>query len=231
MTTDHEMEIIQQQLIITEQERRKFWQSIGNLDPMVLSPIINPSFFGGPTWPAFRQGFVKIETPKSVILASDGLSDPYQDSAEPNQGLRIECYIESPDIEFRLDIGEIGQTWQFAIIDEIAQQFANHGGIYDLLEEYEILSMQISFPNLTLPETYMQPDGTVGVLIGMPAPNIPTYLPLPSETIRLVSIKLLTVSELNYILEQKADGREWLSEKFVELGSNHLSTIHRKSVV
>lgn len=231
MTLDHDMIGIQHQLITTEQTRREFWQSIGNLDPMVLSPSINPSFFGGPTWPAFRQGFVKIETPNSVILASDGLSDPYQDSEEPNQGLRIECYMESPDIEFRLDIGEMGQTWQFAIIDEMAQQFANHGGIYELLQEYEILSMQISFPNLTLPETYMQPDGIVGVLIGMPAPNIPTYLTLPSETIRLVSIKLLTVSELNYIQEQKTEGREWLSERFVEQGSNHLSTIHRKSII
>lgn len=231
MTPDHEMEDIQQQLIITEQARREFWKTIGNLDPMVLSPLINPSFFGGPTWPAFRQGFVKIETPYSVILASDGLSDPYKDLEEPNQGLRVECYMESPDIEFRLDIGEIGQTWQFAIIDEIAQQFANHGGIYDLLEEYEILSMQISFPNLTLPETYMQSDGTVGILIGMPALNIPTYLTLPSETIRLVSIKLLTVSECNYIQEHKTEGREWLSEMFVEQGSNHLSTIHRKAII
>src|ERR1700761_1232449 len=82
--------------------RTHFWEKFGRLDPYVLTHAINPAFMGGPTWPSLRQAFLTIETPTGTILASDGLSDPYDDydSNPKNQaynGLGFEVYMECPE--------------------------------------------------------------------------------------------------------------------------------------
>ena len=56
------------------------WQQLGTVDPDVLGHIINPAFMGGPRWPALRQAFRVVRRPNgNVIIASDGLSDPFDD--------------------------------------------------------------------------------------------------------------------------------------------------------
>ena len=64
--------------------RQACWSQVGTVDSDVLSHIINPAFMGGPRWPALRQAFAVIRRPdtQTVVLASDGLSDPF-DGTEP----------------------------------------------------------------------------------------------------------------------------------------------------
>jgi hypothetical protein len=78
--------------------RDKLWQSIGTVDPYVLAPALNPAFMGGPRWPSLRQAFTTIQTPDATIIASDGLSDPYDDmDTNPKNagynGLGLEVYL------------------------------------------------------------------------------------------------------------------------------------------
>jgi Suppressor of fused protein (SUFU) len=209
--------------------RNDFWEKIGKKDPYVLTHLINPAFRGGPRWPAIRQAFVKIETPNSVILASDGLSDPFDDVEEPNQGFSLECYLESDDPALRKNIAELDQTWQFQLLYEVAQNFAQHGGVKELLENHGVLSMEFSY--LDVPEPFSDEEGRVGVLLGLESEQIPTSIFGPASDIRLVSIKILTSQELQYILQNGAAGRKKLAELFREQGSHHLSTLNRNSVI
>lgn len=60
--------------------REAMWKKVGTLEPMVLSHQVNPVATGGPKWPAHRQAFRVVKRPNgNVILASDGLSDPFDD--------------------------------------------------------------------------------------------------------------------------------------------------------
>jgi hypothetical protein len=186
--------------------RNNFWKTIGKIDPDVLTHLINPAFRGGPRWPALRQAFVKIETPNSIILASDGLSDPFDDVEEPNQGFSLECYLESDDPALRKNIAELDQTWQFQLLYEVAQNFAHHGGVKELLERHGVLSMEFSY--LDVPEPFSNEEGRVGVLLGLESEQIPTSIIGPASDIRLVSIKILTSQELQYILQNGAAVRK-----------------------
>jgi len=45
-----------------------------------LNDSANPALLGGPKWPALRQAFRVVRRKTgNVILASDGLSDPFDD--------------------------------------------------------------------------------------------------------------------------------------------------------
>ena len=60
--------------------REQCWESLGSLEPLVLSHLINPALNGGPKWPALRQSFRLIRRADgNVLLVSDGLSDPFDD--------------------------------------------------------------------------------------------------------------------------------------------------------
>ena len=65
----------------TSRAREAVWQQLGVLEPMFLSHLVNPALStGAPKWPSKRQAFRLVRRPNgNVILASDGLSDPFDD--------------------------------------------------------------------------------------------------------------------------------------------------------
>ena len=64
----------------TAAARKDTWQEVGTQEPLILSDTVNPALMGGPKWPALRQAFRVIRRRTgNVILASDGLSDPFDD--------------------------------------------------------------------------------------------------------------------------------------------------------
>ena len=64
----------------TAAARKETWQELGTSEPLVLNDTVNPALMGGPKWPALRQAFrVVRRRTGGVILASDGLSDPFDD--------------------------------------------------------------------------------------------------------------------------------------------------------
>ncbi|MRG28995.1 hypothetical protein [Laceyella tengchongensis] len=89
----------------------------------------------------------------------------------------------------------------------------------------------MEFSYLDVPEPFSDEEGRVGVLLGLESEQIPTSIFGPASDIRLVSIKILTSQELQYILQNGAAGRKKLAELFREQGSHHLSTLNRNSVI
>ena len=65
--------------------RAACWNTVGQVDSDVLAHLINPAFMGGPRWPALRQAFCVVRRPETqtVVLASDGLSDPWDGEPTP----------------------------------------------------------------------------------------------------------------------------------------------------
>ena len=65
----------------TSRAREAVWQQLGALEPMFLSHLVNPALSTGqPKWPSKRQAFRLVRRQNgNVILASDGLSDPFDD--------------------------------------------------------------------------------------------------------------------------------------------------------
>jgi len=60
--------------------RQKCYETIGNVTPFVMAPIVNPNLIGEEMWwpqkPAWRDITIKDDV---YAYASDGLSDPFDD--------------------------------------------------------------------------------------------------------------------------------------------------------
>jgi hypothetical protein len=75
--------------------REAVWQQLGSLEPLVLSHLVSPTLSGGPKWPALRQAFRLVRRPNgNVILASDGLSDPFDDITLGGGSQSARCSLE-----------------------------------------------------------------------------------------------------------------------------------------
>ena len=66
----------------TQQARAATWKRLGKAQPINISYLKTPAGSERQKWPAARQGYQLIQrTNSSTIIASDGLSDPFDDSA------------------------------------------------------------------------------------------------------------------------------------------------------
>ncbi len=214
------------------QKRNAFWEKIGKLDPYVISHILNPAFMGGPRWPSLRQAFLNIETPQGTIIASDGLSDPYDDydTNPKNQsynGLGFELYMESP--EKLGDLEKLKTTWQFNMVYQASQLAADNGNLIGMIQEFTCISTELY--DVNVPPAFLNKEGRAGVLLGLKSIVVPTGLALSLETILMVNVTLLTVAEINYIVENGNNGRVEVAKKINALGNAGVSSLERPSVV
>lgn len=192
------------------------WEAYGTTDPYFLSPMINPSFAGGPTWPNLRQAFRIIRGPLGTILASDGLSDPFDDSwADPpsQNGFALEVYA----VAERDPATDVIPAWMLPVVAGFARIVAEHGGIHTLLDELGTLSTELH--DVPIPEPlqprYVNAAGRVGLLVGLTSPDVPARFAGPVSTIRLVNLKLLTVDELGLITANADAGRAELTRRIL----------------
>ncbi|MBO9202441.1 MULTISPECIES: hypothetical protein [Niastella] len=208
--------------------RDSHWKAIGEVDPYVISHIINPAFMGGPAWPSLRQAFVTINTPERTILASDGLSDPYDDmetntANAPYNGFGLEVYIATEKLTV-----PVNTTWQFQLVYQAAQVLADQGNAINLINDLKYITTE--FYDVDVPE-FRNADGRVGAFIGLPDPAIPGDVQLSLEPVKMVNVKLLTLPELEYVINNGAEGRAKLAELFIAQGNATWSTLQRASVI
>ena len=79
--------------------REKCWESLGTLEPLVLSHLINPALSGSPKWPALRQAFRVIKRPNgNTMIVSDGLSDPFDDVTLGKSGPFLVLFVLSRSV-------------------------------------------------------------------------------------------------------------------------------------
>lgn len=221
MSEDHDALVVR-----VGEQRSAFWRAVGDLAPDVVAHLINPAFMGGPRWPALRQAFAKITLADgTALVASDGLSDPFDDTADAGWG--AEVYLATPLAD--VAVGDLARHWQFSVLYQVAQNIAN--GIADLggmLAQYGALSMGI--PGLETPDDWRDGDDT-GVLIGVPHPSVPASIDLETGPVALVQIVVLRPAELRHILAEGAQARRDLATRMAALDPAVLAAADRASLI
>lgn len=205
--------------------RDQFWSKVGQLDPDILAPLINPAFTGGPKWPSLHQGFRKITLrDQSIILASDGLSDPFEDQPEKKvNGFELEFYIHTSP-----QPNNLATSWQMDILNQMAQIAADNGSVRSQLDKYHYMTVEL-FSSI-IPKNFCNQSGRVGVLLGLTTEKVPEIIQLPMSSAKMVSIVLLTAKELEYIVQNGSVGRENVAQKLQET-TKDLSSLDRSSVI
>ena len=208
-------------------QRLKFYESLGRVEPLVLSYLVNPALMGGPRWPAMRQGFLVIQRPNSTLFASHGLSDPFDDGSG-ECGFGVEMIAE---VDEQVPFDQASSHWGFWLMNKSAQLAASTqpGQLAGLLEELGTISTELE--GFTVPPAWLSPQKRAGVIFGVPAPDIPKTFKLPLGAVRLVTVKLLATSELALVLREGEKARAKLNDAFVANKSAHISSLKRKPVV
>ena len=221
----------------------RHWSAVGTVERDVLSYIISPSFSGGPYWPSTRQAYRVIRRGDTVIIATEGMSDPFDDVEGMGNGFEMELFIETADIpdHARGPLGEVDpfkRSWAFELVEHVAKTVADAGGVTHQLEQYGALSLEIPgfsqshFMSDQLPKLFVTDDDSTGVLLGAPAPDFPVQLDdMPLSPVRLVPVVLLTALELEYVRSGGRAAREELVSRLKEAGVGHMSSLQRASVV
>lgn len=209
----------------TYEARDRFVRTLGQVDPDVLAPAVNPAFMGGPMWPNLRQAWRVVRRGTHTLIVSDGLSDPFSDEPEPNVGFGIEVLVETSDPL----PGPPQTSWLFSVAYDMAQQCADDGGFRDRLDRHGLLSFEL--PASEGLEPLATPDGFIGVLLGLAAPELQTAFELPAGTVKLMTAKLLWPSELEHVIAHGRQGREELAARFASDGTFHRSSSGRKPAV
>lgn len=204
----------------TRDTRELIYGGLGKLLPHVFIAFQDSGMRN--RWPAQRQAWSVIELEKSLVILSDGLSDPDL-STGIQTGLGHEFFIELPRSESDYD------KWPLELLTEVCNIAVDHAGIKLLIQEMNLISLEVF--NSSLPGEFRSKEGTAGIILGLPSIGIPGKLSLPAGEILLINIKLLTQGELTFIREHGEAGREILKSHFMKGEQCAVSSIHRKSVV
>lgn len=205
----------------TQEAVDAYWNSIGTADPHVIGYMVNPMFLGAPPWPNTRQAYRIVRTPSTVIIASDGLSDPAPDGATGGSGFGCEVFIETSELH-GASFGEISGSPFFQLIESFARDIADVGGISAPLHRLRILSTELPFEG-DLPH-FLTTDGRVGGLIGLPTGR-PGVVEAPLGPVDIVPLTVISPADLVRVVEEGAEGRASVAQERTSNGSGHLSTL------
>lgn len=221
----------------------RHWRSVGSVEQDVLGHVISPSFLGGPDWPSTRQAYRIVRRGDSVIIATDGLSDPFDGAPELGNGFEMELFLETGDLAegTRGDVGDVTplmRSWAFDVMRTVAGTVADAGGITHQLENYGVLSVELpgasEAPHLIdqIPRRFVTEDDCVGVLVGGPAPDFATRLEdMPLSPVTLVPVVLITAAELEHVRMGGRKAREALVQQLTAAGHGHRSRLDRPDLV
>ena len=211
------------------EKRRAYWSAIGAVDDDVVAYIISPEFQGAPAWPTTRQAFFVVRTPKTVIIASDGLSDLFVDTDMDEAGFGTEVYIETPAL-IGADFQQIKSSWAFSLIEDFARNVANWGGIDALMTKYGVISTELAMPE-GLENRWETENHAVGILVNLPNPSRDRTLNLdPEHNITMVPITIIMPGELAFVAEGGAEARMQLAHHLAEAGVGAVSDADRETL-
>ena len=209
--------------------RDAFWADWGDVDSDVLAPVLNTGLTGGPTWPYLRQALLTVRRGSLTLIASDGLSDPFDDEDPPTQqGFGLEVFAVTKDEVPSL----LKNSWLCALVWQVSLNAADTGDFRALIDQYGVIVTELY--DVPVPESWMKGVGRVGVLLGAQQSGgamVPSEIALPLERVRAVNVKLLTLPELEFAAKLRAEGRAELARRFQASPGAQQSSLSRPSVV
>lgn len=208
-----------------------YWRGVGPVDADVISYLINPSFMGGPSWPNLRQAYRVVRPEGALIIASDGLSDPFVGTdREHENGFDMEVFLETPDL-VGADFQALRDSWAFAAVRNFADNVAAWGGIAPQLRRMGLISTELPIAD-AFPAGWRTDRGTVGFLLNLPAEGRAMEIAeTPFAPVMIVALTLLTPAETARILERGDQGRAEIAEALRAAGIGHRASLARASVI
>ena len=186
---------------------------------------------GGHRWPSLRQAWRVIRRADSILIASDGLSDPFEDDDDVfvPRGHLLEVCIEAPLSAF--DGGAVQASWLFDVIYQVSQNVADHGSIDLLAQRHGSVSMALDVQDA--PMGLEDENGQVGVLLAQGTATIPPSLATPYGAVMLLTATVLQPAEMAHIGEaaDKARSRRDLAAALAASPTGHLSVASRPAVI
>lgn len=202
--------------------RKNFASTLGAVDNDVITHLINPMFSGAPAWPAMRSAWQIIRRENGNIgILSDGLADPFDDDETPNDGFGIEMYIETSD-DIGKDFDAISGSWLYGVCYDACNQAAGHGGLRNLLDQHQILSMEL-FNQSGDFDAISNAEGRFGVLMGVDSEQgRMSYQGLAGDVL-VVPVKILTLAQLQEVVADW-NNRLTLNRQFAAEGTFHINS-------
>ncbi len=207
--------------------RDEIFKSLGNVDSECIAPIINTAFLNAPEWPSLSQGWCIIHKENTVVYISDGLTNPY-DTGENNVGCGVECLMEISDLDSSKDIYNnlalvhlVNFSHQIAGIGDPRKILSENGGVLTM----ELYPSDMGLNDIS--EKWLNQNDRTTILIGNSAPDLQVNHKLPAGDILLLSVKLLTGDEGDFIIREGAKARKQLVDKFANEGSFHITSLKR----
>jgi hypothetical protein len=212
----------------TCEARNAFWFEWGDPDPDLLVRDRDPALHAGPHWPGRRQAFRTVRRGSLVLVASDGLSDPFADPGSgegPGFGLELFAVTKDPAGP------AVRDSWLLDLVHQASQEAAARGGLLALLGEAGLVLLELH--DVRVPAAWRDAEGKAGVLLGLPPGGpaaVPASIRLPQGSARAVCVKLLTPSETARAASRGAAGREEIAALLAAAGPIQRSSLGRDPV-
>jgi hypothetical protein len=201
----------------------RYWSSIGASDPDLIAYLVNPMFQGKPAWPNTRQAYRIVRPPGSLIIASDGLCDPFVGTdVTEKQGFGCEVYIEAPEFS-AADFDTLRGSWAFRVIENFAMNVADWRGLSQQIARHGVISTEFDMRGV-LPDTALLADGAAGFLVNLVPSGRPARIDDMPCPIDIVALTLLTPAELDQLRTGGAAARQSLAAARAGAGG-HISRL------
>ena len=210
--------------------RQQLWKRYGKLESGAFTFLKNPLLMGTLKWPSLRTAFVRVDRTKSVLMASDGLSDPFTGEPERGNGHGLEVYMETRDQD-QIDKAwaDHKTSWLFQTLYNVAQNIIHIPDVVAELESTGLVSMELQ--KVSIADEWKNDNENIGVLLGVTPKTLATEVKLPLSKAKLVAVVLLRPEELEYAKQEGEAGLKKLNKLLRKKGEYHLSSLNRKSVI
>ncbi|MWV29985.1 hypothetical protein [Rathayibacter iranicus] len=170
------------------EDRAAAWRGVGTLDRTVVISTEDPGVRGGARWPTDHRAFLRVDRGSSVVITTDGLSDPFDRLAHPGIGLGLELCLETSAVR-GVPTAEFWKHWHFRLLYEAARRATLQGVCCRAGLDTARLA------GADAPAAWADDQGTVGVLFGLRSPGLPERLELATGDADLVTVTPLRPQE------------------------------------
>lgn len=223
--------------------RERYWATVGSVDPDVVGQLIASRFMPGvPRWPSGREMFrvVRREDKDTIVIATDGLSDPDDGEYKNRNGHGVELFIEASDMILDSthlgiltravpNVQPIGST-HLDILTQVARNVAYGGQIFENWQKYQLLSMEV--PAARNEQDLVNSGGFHVVLLGMPGFDAaPEIGDMPLSPVKAMAVTVVHPDDFDKIRSDGSAGRARLAYALTQCGHGHVSDMRRTPVL
>lgn len=216
----------------TRKARSAYWDAIGVSDADFLGYPVSPQVLGMPAWPTQTQRFRVVRTSNSLIIASEGLSDPFGafDTRGRGNGFGVEVFLEICGGQ-EVSAEDIRKTWAFKAVEHVARIFAFAENLGALVQDNDVLSVDL--PSNCVPTGWIVPGVAepAGALLNIGQPSgRSNFANMPLGPVRAVPLTPIYPEELESCLIEGASERRALANDLLTTGIGHRMKTSRTSL-